>query len=133
MAGEQLHSDRFTKTYNILFVEDDRVLNHLVKIYSKNLFNLDGVFDAESALGKLIDSHYDLFLLDINLGEGMNGIELLRRIRQHENYKNAPAIAATAYAMKGDKEYLLSQGFNGYLPKPFTKTELLDYIQIFLK
>ena len=131
--AEESNNYQFTKTFNVLFVEDDKVLNHLVNIYSRNIFHLDGVYDAESALKKIESNHYDLFLLDINLGEGMNGIDLLKYIRQNDNYKNVPAIAATAYAMNGDKEFLLSQGFDGYIPKPFTKTQLLEYIKEFLK
>ena len=131
--AEESNNYQFTKTFNVLFVEDDKVLNHLVNIYSRNIFHLDGVYDAESALKKIESNQYDLFLLDINLGEGMNGIDLLKHIRKNDNYKNIPAIAATAYAMTGDKEFLLSQGFDGYIPKPFTKTQLLEYIKEFLK
>jgi len=126
-------SDVTGKNRLILFVEDDRVLNHLVKIYFKGLYDIVGLFSAESAIETFDNYKYDLFLLDINLGDGMNGIDLLKYIRKIPQFAKTPIIAATAYALEGDKEFLLSHGFDGYIPKPFTKKELIDYVEIFLK
>jgi len=116
----------------ILFVEDDRVLIHLVKIYFKDLYNIIGLYSAESAIESIDNYKFDLFLLDINLGEGMNGIDLLKYIRKIPQYTNTPIIAATAYALEGDKELLLSHGFDGYIPKPFTKKDLVEYVKEFI-
>ena len=116
----------------ILFVEDDKVLSHLVKIYFKDLYDIINFFNAESAIESIGDYKFDLFLLDINLGIGMNGIDLLKHIRNIPQYTKTPAIAATAYALEGDREFLLSQGFDGYIPKPFTKKDLIDYIKEFM-
>jgi len=115
----------------VLYVEDDRVLNHLVKIYFRDSYETIGVFNAESAMEKLPEYTFRFFLLDINLGEGMNGIDLLKQIRKIPGYVKTPAIAVTAYALEGDREYLLSSGFDGYIPKPFTKKQLLDYMEMF--
>lgn len=59
----------------------------------------------------------DLFVLDISL-PGMDGVTLLRKIRDEDSYKNIPALALTAHAMKGDKESFLQSGFNAYMSKP---------------
>jgi len=115
----------------ILYVEDDRVLNHLVKIYFRDSYETIGVFNAKSALEKLPLYTFRFFLLDINLGEGMNGIDLLKQIKKIPGYEKTPVIAVTAYALEGDREYLLSSGFDGYIPKPFTKKQLLDYMEEF--
>lgn len=115
----------------VLFVEDDRVLNHLVNIYFRNNYEIDGVLNANDAIIKLKENSYDIIILDINLGEGMNGVELLKYAKEIEKFKSVPIIAATAYALDNDKEYLLSCGFDGYIAKPFTKDQLLDYIKEF--
>ena len=67
---------------------------------------------------------YSLFLLDINLGRGINGIEVLKIIREMPKYLTAPIIASTAYTMKGDKEKLLEAGFTDYISKPFSMDEI---------
>ena len=66
--------------------------------------------------------------MDINLGTGMNGIEVTKRIRQLPGYANVPVIAVTGYALFGDKEKLLSDGLTEYLPKPFDANELITII-----
>ena len=70
----------------------------------------------------------DIFLLDIGLPV-MNGEEILKKLRNNEIYKNVPAIALTAHAMKGDKQHFLDVGFDGYVSKPMIdETELIDEI-----
>jgi CheY-like chemotaxis protein len=70
--------------------------------------------------------------MDIRLKIGMNGVQAFKKIKEIDAYKNVPVLAITAYAMRGDKEYFLEQGFNGYLAKPFVKDTFLEFIQQFL-
>ncbi len=63
-------------------------------------------------------------MLDINLGRGMDGVELMQRIREIDYYKNVPTVAVTAYAAELDKTEFLSKGFTHYISKPFTQKEL---------
>lgn len=84
--------------------------------------------DANEALkcleGNPSENPPDLFLLDISL-PGMDGITLLRTLRQHPKWKSIPAIALTAHAMKSEKEGLMSVGFDGYVSKPIVDEEAL--------
>jgi CheY-like chemotaxis protein len=73
----------------------------------------------------------DLILLDINLPD-MDGVEVCSRIRTITSVSWVPIIALTANAMHGDREMYLSQGMDGYLPKPVTKTELINTLRMFL-
>ncbi len=59
----------------------------------------------------------DVVLLDIGIPGG-GGEAVLREIRANPRLKRLPVIAVTAYAMVGDKEQLLKNGFDGYLSKP---------------
>ena len=47
----------------------------------------------------------------ISLGSGPNGADLLREVKAREDIEDVPAIALTAYAMPGDREELLDEGF----------------------
>jgi len=68
----------------------------------------------------------DLILMDIHMPV-MNGTEALQTIRSEESQtggRYVPVIALTADALKGTKERLLADGFNGYLSKPFRLHEM---------
>ena len=71
---------------------------------------------------------YDLLLLDINLGRGIDGVELMQQIRQIDFYKNIPIVAVTAYAAEADKLEFLAKGFTHYISKPFSSQELKDLL-----
>ena len=66
--------------------------------------------------------------MDINLGSGINGIEVTERIRKTGGYESIPIIAATAFAMLGDREKFLSNGFDHYISKPYLKTQLVKLL-----
>ncbi len=71
----------------------------------------------------------DIILLDISL-PGIDGEEVIKRIRNDETFKKIPVIAVTAHAMKGDKERFLGLGFDGYFSKPIVNAQaLLDLIK----
>ena len=91
---------------------------------------LDGLYDVVEyengvdALAGLAAKLPDLVLLDISL-PGMDGNEILARIRADEHLKKLPVIALTAHAMAGDREKYLSAGFNDYITKPIVDESLL--------
>ena len=59
----------------------------------------------------------DVILMDIRLPD-MDGVEARRRLEVDERTVGIPVVALTSLAMKGDREWLLSVGFDGYLEKP---------------
>jgi CheY-like chemotaxis protein len=61
--------------------------------------------------------HPDLVLLDIEMPE-LDGISVVRRIRQDPRFTSLPILAVTADAMQGTEERILKEGFSGYLTKP---------------
>ncbi len=117
------------KRPNILFVEDDTVALQFISIVLKSYYDLETASDAETALKLTAQKQYDVLLLDINLGRGMDGIELMQRIKKIEYYKKIPIVAVTAYAAKSDKDEFLSKGFTHYISKPFTSVELKNLLK----
>jgi signal transduction histidine kinase len=127
---ESLSSDaKPNELFHILYVDDDRFASNLVKIYLKNLCVIDTEFDGESALESIKKRHYDAILMDINLGVGKSGLETTELIRSMDGYRTTPIVAITAYAMVGDKEKFLSQGFSHYISKPFDKNQIYSIIK----
>ena len=71
----------------------------------------------------------NIFILDISL-PGMDGVTLLRKIRDDGRFQNTPVLALTAHAMKGDRDRFLNAGFDGYISKPIVDEQaLLDEIE----
>jgi CheY-like chemotaxis protein len=66
--------------------------------------------------------------MDINLGIGMDGFEATKIIRGMINYKDVPIIATTGYTLYDEIELINNSGFTEYLPKPFSRQELLSSI-----
>ena len=90
-------------------------------------------FTVIAALEKVQGRKYDAILMDINLGMGMNGLELTGEIRKMPEYFNTPIIAVTAYAMKGEKEKFLDGGCSHYLSKPYSKRDIVEIMTDILK
>jgi PAS domain S-box-containing protein len=101
----------------ILVIEDNETNTALIK---KTLelegYIVDCVESGEDAVEQVKKKEYNLLLVDIQL-LGMDGVETLHRIKKiyPGDFK---AIALTAFAMRGDKEKYLADGFDGYISKP---------------
>ncbi len=113
----------------ILFVDNDKFSRDFVKLSLKNFYDVELVDDGESAIKKVGESLFDAILMDIGLGNGMDGIKTTHEIRKIQFYKDVPIIAVTAFAMKGDKEKILSEGLTDYISKPFTRKEIIDILK----
>lgn len=113
----------------LLYVEDEPMNQDLITLFLRNRCDIDCASSGEIALKMAQEKQYDGFLMDINLGPGISGIEVTRRLRQMSEYKEAPVVALTALALAGDKETFLEEGCSHYLAKPFRKDELLNLIK----
>lgn len=109
----------------IVAVVDDNSDNRtLVRALLEQFYTIRQYGDGPSALTAFEQDRPDAVLLDISL-PGMDGVEILARMRANPRLCDVPAIALTAYAMKGDREKYLAAGFNGYVVKPIIDERLL--------
>jgi two-component system cell cycle response regulator DivK len=72
----------------------------------------------------------DVILMDIRLPD-MNGTDAARQLKADPRTGHIPVVALTSLAMKGDREWLLASGFDGYLEKPISVRELPDQVRSF--
>jgi CheY-like chemotaxis protein len=113
----------------IAVIEDNADNRLLVSVLLSDDYRVVEYESGADALAGLPLEPPDLVLLDISLPE-MDGAEVLKRIRADERLRGVPAIAFTAHAMAGDRERLLSLGFDDYITKPIVdETLLLTAIQ----
>jgi two-component system cell cycle response regulator DivK len=108
----------------IAVVEDNPDNRLLIRALLEDQYSLEEYEAGEPALEGLAQTPADLVLLDISL-PGLDGIEVLRRIRANPALRALPVIALTAHAMSGDREKYLSAGFNDYVTKPIVDETLL--------
>lgn len=113
---------------SVLIVEDNEDIIFLLQNMLQETANLLMASSAAEAIRRAKHTDVDLFLVDINLGEGRSGIDLLNDLRAISRYEDTPIIAVTAIAMRGDRERFLDQGFDDYLAKPFTPDTLTSMV-----
>ncbi len=112
----------------IVIVEDNPFNMELVHdILAIKGYDIYEAVDAEQGLEIIARVKPDLVLMDIHL-PGMDGIEATRLIKSQESTKNIPVVAVTANAMKGDREEIISQGFDDYISKPIELTALIEKV-----
>lgn len=117
------------KNSNILLVENDFYSQKVIELFLRKDYSIDYAEDGLTAVEKVKQKKYAAVLLDIELGHGINGIDVIKRIRRIPEYKDVPIIAVTANALIGDREKYLSQGFTHYIAKPFSRDELLSLLK----
>jgi signal transduction histidine kinase/ActR/RegA family two-component response regulator len=124
---EQIVKDK-DQLPEILLVEDSEMNKAVVMIYLKKVCKVDYAKDGHTAVQMALQKKYSAILMDINLGNGMSGIDVMKRIKENNGYKDIPFVAITGYARFGDKEKLLEEGCTHYLSKPFLKETLVGLI-----
>lgn len=112
----------------VLYIEDDDISREIVVMFLKNNYQIDTASDSNEAVKKLGSKKYAAVLMDINLGRGLSGLELVKGIKKMEGYKDVPVIAATAFALREDEKKIMASGCTHYITKPFTKNALLDLL-----
>lgn len=103
----------------IIYIEDNPTNLKLVTqlLNRKQGVNLLSAMEPEKGLSLINQTIPDLILLDINL-PGMNGYQLLERIKDNPSTSHIPVIAVSANAMTSDIEKGQHAGFSDYVTKP---------------
>ena len=107
---------------HVLIVDDDARLFELLENYlGQNAVTARSAPDGQTALRLLAQHSVDAVLLDVMM-PGMDGLNVLRKIREHSD---VPVIMLTAKGDETDRVVGLELGADDYLPKPFSPRELL--------
>ena len=105
-------------------VEDNPDNRLLMQAILGDLYKVVEYESGLEALAGFTQNKPDLVLMDISL-PGMDGPEVLQRMRADEQLRDLPVIALTAHAMTGDHEKYIAMGFNDYLAKPIVDENIL--------
>jgi CheY-like chemotaxis protein/HPt (histidine-containing phosphotransfer) domain-containing protein len=118
------------RSLHILLAEDNPVnQDFAVSLLQKHGHRVVVANDGREALAAWEKEPFDLILMDVQMPE-MDGFATTRAIREKErdSGKHIPIIAATAYALSGDRERCLEAGMDAYISKPIRGAALLQVI-----
>jgi two-component system cell cycle response regulator len=117
----------------ILLVEDEELHVRLIQTYlSADAYRIEVVKTGEDCLSRVLNDKVDLVLLDILL-PGMNGFEVVRRLREIEESKNLQVVALTNLPDMESKIKGIELGADDYLVKPINRHELRVRIRSLIK
>ncbi len=118
-------SGAFDERPRVLIVEDNPSTQYLLQNLLEDQYEVSAAVGAQEAM-RLADREtpFDVVLMDIQLGGGNSGTEVMKQLRRQAAYKETPIAAVTAYALPGDEKAFLEAGFDAYLSKPFTARKL---------
>jgi CheY-like chemotaxis protein len=122
-------------TGRILIVENDERSAMLLQDYLRMIgHQVEHINHGVDFLKRVRDFQPNLILLDIQLAGNINGLDLLRTLRQEPDLQALPVVTITAMAMAGDRERCLEAGANEYLSKPMGIAQLeailMRYLQL---
>lgn len=112
----------------VLLVEDNLINQQVTEMYLKALCEVHWARNGNEALDFANKNKYDIILMDINLGDQMDGIEVTKKIKTIPGYSKVPVVALTGYSMESDKKRFIANGLDYSLIKPFDKEELRSLI-----
>src|SRR6267142_731517 len=114
----------------ILVIDDDVELCELVAEYLEpDGYKVEAIHDGQTGLARALSGEHALAVLDYML-PGMNGFEVLRRIRARSRL---PIVMLTARGDDVNRIIGLQMGADDYLPKPFNPLELVARISAVLR
>ena len=117
-------------TAEILIIDDDQELGEMLSEFlAPDHLKLTVCHTGEDGLQVLSAEKFDLLILDIML-PGMNGLDVLRKLRQKNNI---PVIMLTARGEDIDRILGLEFGADDYIAKPFNPRELVARIKAILR
>ncbi|WP_297201713.1 response regulator transcription factor [uncultured Flavonifractor sp.] len=118
----------------IVVVEDDESIREMLRYYFQSVGYSVRPYESGEAMfeGEADQSTPVLFILDIML-PGMDGLEILRRLRQGRDTAEAPVIMLTARSAEMDRVSGLENGADDYVVKPFGIMELQARVKAVLR
>lgn len=117
--------------YTICFVEDEVDLSNLIRTYlERSGYEVVSFTKGKDAID-YIGGKADLWILDIMLGDDVNGYDVIRAIREKD--ANVPVIFTSARDQDLDKILGLELGSDDYITKPYSSKELVLRVNKIIK
>jgi two-component system phosphate regulon response regulator PhoB len=117
----------------ILLVEDEAPIREMLKfVLEQSGYDTIEAEDFNVALERIVEPYPDLILLDWMLPGG-SGVQLAKKLKQHEYTRDIPIIMLTARGEEEDKVRGLEAGADDYVTKPFSPKELIARVKAVIR
>ena len=121
-----------SKAARVLVADDDENLLAIVSYrLERSGYVVIAANDGEEAVRLALAERPDLAVLDVMMPK-LDGYEVTRRLRQHEQTRRMPVILLTARAQEADVARGFEAGADDYVRKPFSPQELRARVQAIL-
>ena len=117
----------------ILVVDDEREIRELLRYnLEREGYRVLTAPDGDQGLARVFSAHPDLVLLDLLL-PGLNGLEVLREVRNEPSTRHTPVLLLTARGAEMDKLLGFERGADDYITKPFSPREVIARVEAVLR
>lgn len=113
----------------VLLAEDEpNIIESLTFLLERAGFEVDAQLDGGKTLEAAVADPPDVLILDVMLG-GIDGFEVLRRLRADERCGAVPVIMLTAKGQREDRETAFEYGADLYITKPFSNADVISAVR----
>ena len=117
----------------IVVIEDNEQNMYLFEfLLEKHGFEVLQAINGETGMKMALNTNPDLILLDWQLPD-ISGLEVTKKIRTFDKFKNTPIIFCTSNVMPGDKEKAFEAGVTAYIEKPINPELFISEIKSHLE
>lgn len=114
-----------------LVVEDDRAsCDILVDLLRQIGCETLAAQDGREGLLQCASNHFDIIFTDIRM-PGINGLDMLRKLRTEPAYSNTPIVAVSASSLEHERAFYLAQGFQEFIGKPYAFEDIFTALHKF--
>lgn len=86
--------------------------------------------DGREGLLQCASHSFDIIFTDIRM-PGLNGLEMLRKLRTNPDYANTPMVAVSASSLEHERAFYLSEGFQDFIGKPYAFEDIFNALRKF--
>ncbi len=117
----------------VLVTEDDPDNKIVLEYCLRKKYEVHCCDSAETFYDKLSQSKYDFFVMDIAIRGQKSGIDLIKEIRQMNDYSKAPIVCVSAHVFPHDKESAFKAGADRFVPRPIANKDFMDEVETTLQ
>lgn len=114
--------------HKVLIVDDQADIRRMMNIALGEDFDLLEAQDGLTALDMVRQHRPDVVLLDVMMPGGLDGLQVLEKIRADPRFKHTRVILVSAKGQVSDYDLGMQMGANAYFVKPFSPLQLLAAI-----
>ncbi|HEX2090928.1 MAG TPA: response regulator [Longimicrobiaceae bacterium] len=124
--------DPSTPAGRVLLAEDEALFHTVLgEFLQLRGYEVLHAMDGEEAVRVAREQRPDLILMDIMMPR-MTGTEAVRALKEDHETAHIPVIAVTAATYGRTPESTAREGFDGYVPKPFTAAQIAEAVRSFI-